>query len=288
MPPTEHQESTADRASGDAPARSFRLALDDAAMTVAVWGDGPADVLLLHDGLGSIGQWRTIPRRLAERTGLTVLAYDRPGHGRSTPVPTGPWPADWLHREAERLGRLLGAVDVVERPLLVGHSDGGSIALIHAAAIGGGEAGDGDGDGDGRALAGLVTLAAHSWVEQTCVDAIAGMRHDSGPIVAGLRRYHTDPAAVFEAWSGVWVSDGFRPWDIRPKLSTIGCPTMVVQGRNDEYATDAHAIETATAIGDNARWRLLDDVGHLLHHQDPELIVETVADLAAELDADRI
>lgn len=219
---------------------------------------------MLHDGLGSIRQWRSIPATVAAVTGKTVLAYDRPGHGESTPVPTGPWPADWLHLEAERFGRLIPKLDVVAEPLVVGHSDGGSIALLHAAA--------------GGAMRGLLTLAAHSWVEQTCYDGIVGMRENTASIVRGLGRDHPNPDAVFEAWSGVWVSDGFRPWDIRPILSTIECPTIVAQGRNDEYAASAHAIETAAAIGANAEHLLLDDVGHLLHHQDPELVVQLIAD----------
>ncbi|MEM9563924.1 MAG: alpha/beta hydrolase [Actinomycetota bacterium] len=243
--------------------------VDGAGLTVARWGDGPAEIVLLHDGLGSIGQWRTIPGRIRAETGRTVLAYDRPGHGRSTPVPTGAWPADWLHREADRFGRLLDVVGrgVADRPLLVGHSDGGSIALLHAR----------DTAGSPGGLRGLVTLAAHSWVEQRCIDGIVGMVANRDTAVAGLARSHEYPAAVFDAWSGVWLSDGFRPWDVRQTLAPIACPTLVAQGRDDEYATAAHATDTAAAIGDNAEARLLDGVGHLLHHQDPELVVRVVA-----------
>ncbi len=242
--------------------------VDGAELTVARWGDGPAEIVLLHDGLGSIGQWRTIPGRIRAETGRTVLAYDRPGHGRSTPVPTGAWPADWLHREADRFGRLLTVLGaaVVGEPLLVGHSDGGSIALLHARDV----------DGPSSGLRGLVTLAAHTWVEQRCVDGIVGMVDRRDAIVAGLATSHRHPAAVFDAWSGVWLSDAFRRWDVRPTLGPIACPTLVVQGRDDEYATPAHATETAAAIGGNAEARLLDGVGHLLHHQDPELVVRVV------------
>lgn len=250
---------------------------DDSVITVARWGSGPVEIILLHDGLGSIAQWRSIPADLAARTGKGVLAYDRAGHGGSTPTPTGPWPPDWLHREADRFGKLLaelckgsldwGPIEIIN-PLLVGHSDGGSIALLYAAA---------NDLRDGLRVSGVVTLAAHSWVEQRCFDAIAQMRADPGPIITGLSRAHDHPAAVFEAWSGVWVSDEFRPWDIRPLLNTVNCPTLIAQGVEDEYATSAHAVETAAAIGANAEWRLLDGVGHLLHHQDPELVVDVIA-----------
>lgn len=251
------------------PTSTTTVDLDDAALTVARWGAGPAEIVLLHDGLGSIGQWRTIPGRIAEETGRTVVAYDRPGHGRSTPVPTGAWPADWLHIEAERFGRLLPRLEV-ERPMLVGHSDGGSIALLHAATTGGSD------------LTGLVTLAAHTWVERRCFEGIVDMVAQRQVIVDGLARYHQHPGAVFDAWSGVWLCDEFQPWDIRGDLSPIRCPAVVAQGRLDEYATDGHAIDTAAAIGANARPLLLDGVGHLLHHQDPELVVRVASEAWAE------
>lgn len=256
-------------ATGPDRATTTTVELDDASLTVARWGQGPGTIVLLHDGLGSIDQWRSIPGRIAAETGQVVVAYDRPGHGHSTPVPTGPWPADWLHREADRFGQLLPHLDV-ERPMVVGHSDGGSIALLHAVTTGGAD------------VRGVVTLAAHTWVEQRCVDGIVDMVDQADTIVAGLARYHRHPRAVFEAWSGVWLSDGFRPWDVRGDLAPIGCPTIVAQGRLDEYATEAHATDTAAAIGPNARHRLLDSVGHLLHHQHPELVVRVVAETWAE------
>lgn len=255
------------------PSRTETVVIDEAQLVTATWGDGPAEIVLLHDGLGSIDQWQGIPAALAERTGRTVLAYDRPGHGRSTPVPEGPWPADWLHLEADRLDRFLATVDVAD-PIIVGHSDGGSIALLHAVAVGE--------QAKESELRGVLTLAAHSWVEPSCYDAIIGMRSQRERFVAGLARHHAAPAEIFEAWSGVWVSDGFRPWDIRPRLSSVGCPTLVAQGRLDEYAPDTHATDIAAAVGANASCRLLDGVGHLLHHQDPDLIV----DLVAEFDRD--
>ena len=110
-----------------------RVEIEGRSLTTQRWGDGPAEIVVLHDGLGSIRQWRDLPAQMHATTGRTVLAYDRAGHGSSTPVPTGPWPADWLHTEAELLAQLLDEVAVAE-PLLVGHSDGGSISLLTAAA----------------------------------------------------------------------------------------------------------------------------------------------------------
>lgn len=239
-----------------------RVEIEGRSLTTQRWGDGPAEIVVLHDGLGSIRQWRDLPAQMHATTGRTVLAYDRAGHGSSTPVPTGPWPADWLHTEAELLAQLLDEVAVAE-PLLVGHSDGGSISLLTAAA--------------GRPLRGVVTLAAHSFVEQVCVDTITDMRATPERWVSGLRRVHQRAAEVFEAWSGVWVSAEFRPWDIRPELGAIPCRTLVVQGIDDEYGTPEQAWSTAAAIGANAACVLLPSVGHLLHHQAPERVVEIVA-----------
>lgn len=220
---------------------------------------------MLHHGLGSVGQWRRVPAALHGATGRCILAYDRPGHGTSTPVPTGPWPADWLHREADRLEGMMDVLGI-ERAVLVGHSDGASVALVFAAAR------------PDRVEA-LVSLAAHSYVEQVCVDRIAALRAEPGDLLDGLARYHAQPSAVFEAWSGVWVSEAFSLWDIRPDLAAITAPTIVVQGRADEYGTDAMAVDTAAAIGVNAGVVLLDGVGHLVPQEAPDRTVDLVVEL---------
>jgi pimeloyl-ACP methyl ester carboxylesterase len=235
----------------------------DASIATARWGEGPPDIVFLHDGLGSVAQWRSIPERVAEATGASVLAYDRPGHGSSTPIPRNAWPADWLTTEAERLDQLLQTVGA-DRPLLVGHSDGGSISLIHAAK-----------HGNAR---GLLLLAAHSWVESKTVDAIAAIRRSPAIAIAGLARHHDHAEALFEAWSGVWVGAEFGRWDIRGELGAIDVPVHVVQGALDEYANPDHATETAAAVGSNAECTLLPGLGHLMHHTDADTVVRLVID----------
>lgn len=254
------------------------LNLDGRQIHAATWStphdssvsDAPQPIVLLHDGLGSIDQWRAIPATLAATTGRTVFAYERPGHGKSTPVPAGPWPPDWLHTEAAHLVRVLDHLEVAD-PILVGHSDGGSIALLAVAE-------------HGVAASGLVTLAAHSSVDPLCYDAIIAMRQNTLAIVAGLARSHAAPAEIFEAWSGVWVSDPFQEWDIAPLLGAIGCPTIIGQGDADEYAPPSHAAAIALAIGSNAECRLLPGLGHLLHHQDPEAVIALVAEFVATIE----
>jgi len=247
--------------------RFATISLDGLELRSATWGEGRPTVVLLHDGLGSISQWRSVPSEIASRTGRTVLAYERAGHGASLPVPADAWPADWLHQEANVLGRLLRAQEITA-PIVVGHSDGGSIALLHAAAP----------DSD---ITALLALAPHSWVEQVCFDAITEMRAHTAAVVKGLSRHHDSPAELFAAWSGVWVSDQFRPWDVRPQLGTIDVPTVIAQGEDDAYASDDQAHLTAAAIGPNARSEIVAGVGHIMHHDDAEITIGLIVDFVA-------
>lgn len=250
------------------PTTTERLTLCGRQVDTAVWGDGPPTIVMLHEGLGSIRGWRSVPWEIHRRTDECVLAYDRPGHGASGPAPTGPWPADWLHGEAAFLPSLIAATGA-DAPLLVGHSDGGTAALLAEA--------------DGHLHArGILTLAAHSWVEQLCYDSIVAMRAQRDQIVAGLTRTHANAAELFDAWSGVWVSDAFRDWDIRPVLHGVSAPTLIAQGANDEYASQDHAHSTAAAVGANARSVLVDGVGHMMHHHDPAAIVDLIVSFANE------
>lgn len=244
------------------------LEVNGASVDTATWGAGRAEIVLLHDGLGSITQWRGVPAMIAEACGAAVMAFNRPGHGRSTPVPSGPWPVDWMNDQAVMLAAMLDQLGLDE-PLLVGHSDGGSISLIHAATA-------------APHVSGVVALAAHSYVEPICVAEITAMRANPQPIVRGLSRHHEHPAAVFEAWSRVWVDETFAGWDIRGDLAQIAVPVVVAQGADDEYGTDAMAIDTAAAIGLNARCELVAGVGHLMHHEAPDAVVELVRGAFAE------
>ncbi len=226
---------------------------------------------MLHDGLGSVAQWRSVPEMINARTGAMVMVYNRPGHGTARPIPSGPWPVSWMHDEARRLVALLEA-SRVDKPLLVGHSDGGSIALLAAAA--------------GLPVSGVVALAPHSFVEPVCAEAISAMRANRQPIVDGLASFHSDSSALFEAWSSVWVSAEFASWDIRDELASVDSPCVVVQGDSDEYATDMQLAETTTAINvgsmpgsEVAEAQLWPGVGHLVHHEAPDAVVDLVASM---------
>lgn len=252
------------------PDRTETLRLGEASLRWARWGGGTPQIVLLHDGLGSLPQWRDFPAQLHAATERTVLAYERPGHGTSTPVPDGPWPGDWLDREADRLGELLDHFGI-DRPDLVGLSDGGTIALLYAARH------------PQRPLS-VAALAGHSWVEPVCSSALRSMSRLPDPLVESLAKYHEHPEALFRAWNGVWASEEFATWDIRPQLRTIEAPALIAQGTADEYATDAMLFETAAAVDPEARTLLLEGFPHLLHLHDAASLAEHLAEFLCDLD----
>lgn len=242
--------------------------LGECQISTATWGAGIPKIVLLHDGLGSISQWRTVPVDIATRLDCAVLAYDRAGHGLSLPAPTTVRPANWLHSEADDLKRLLDALHI-ESPILVGHSDGATIALIYGT--------------QNEETRGVVAIAAHSWVEKVAVDRIIGMRADPEPVIEGLARHHANPLALFDSWSQTWASTPFQSWDVRSDLHTLNAPTLIVQGSQDEFATEEQVFATAAAIGPNAEPVLLPGEPHLIHHDSPEVVVDVVTNFVERL-----
>jgi len=245
--------------------------LGECQISTATWGAGTPEIVLLHDGLGSVSQWRSVPGDIAARLDCTVLAYDRAGHGASLPTPTATRPPNWLHSEADTLAELLGYLGM-ERPILIGHSDGATIALIYGSM--------------NKHTRGVIAVAAHSWVEQIAVDRIIGMQADPEQVLEGLAHHHDDPRALFDSWAGTWSSAPFQSWDVRPSLSTLSAPTLVVQGAEDEFATEEQVFATARAIGTNATPLLLAGEPHLIHHHNPQAVVDLVTKLVEGLDTE--
>lgn len=202
--------------------------IDGRRLEYRLLADGRSDrptLVFLHEGLGSVALWGDFPARVAQASACRALVWSRLGHGHSAPLPAPRTPR-YMHQEArQHLPPLLAALGI-ERPVLIGHSDGGSIALIHAAAR-------------PDRVAGAVVLAPHEFVEEK---ALAGIRR-AGELYATsdwprrLGRYHRDPDAVFRAWHDTWLSPAFRSWDIRHCLPAIRCPLLAIQGEDDEYAT---------------------------------------------------
>jgi pimeloyl-ACP methyl ester carboxylesterase len=234
-------------------------------------GQGPL-MVFLHEGLGSQAMWKDFPDTLCERLGCSGLVYSRPGYGRSTPrAPEEIWDPDFMHRQArEVLPALLLALGVdTERqpPWLFGHSDGGSIALLHAAHF-------------PRRVAGLVVLAPHIVVEEVSVQSIEQTRQayvDSDDLRSRLSRWHDDVESAFWGWNRIWLDPRFRDWSIEEEIATIVSPVLAVQGVDDEYGTMAQ-IDGIAARVPQAELLKLPDCGHSPHRDQPEALVDGVAD----------
>jgi pimeloyl-ACP methyl ester carboxylesterase len=188
-------------------------------------------IVFLHEGLGSLAMWKDFPQRLCEAAGCRGLVYSRPGHGRSTPrAPEEAWGLDFMHRQAhEVLPALLAALGVdtqAHPPWLFGHSDGASIALLHAAHF-------------TRQVAGAILLAPHILVEDLSVASIeqARIAYQEAGLRGRLARYHDDPDSAFWGWNRIWLDPAFRAWSIDAEIGSIACPLLAVQGVDDEYGT---------------------------------------------------
>jgi pimeloyl-ACP methyl ester carboxylesterase len=231
-------------------------------------GGAPA-VVMLHEGLGSVRLWRGLPEKLHERTGARVLAYSRFGHGDSDPPPRPRTPA-FMHEEAlEVLPRVLRAAHIDDPPILVGHSDGASIALIYASE---------------HPVAGLVLLAPHVFVEQICVDAITETRDtfETGGLRERMARHHRDPDQAFHGWCDVWLDPGFRDWNLEPLLPRITAPALLIQGCDDEYGTLAQIDAIQRGIAGPAE-RLIVGGGHSPHLEHSDEVPDAIASFIERL-----
>jgi pimeloyl-ACP methyl ester carboxylesterase len=227
--------------------------------------DAPVAVFL-HEGLGSIAMWRDWPQKLCEQLGFRGLVYSRPGYGGSTPrAAEEKWPVDYMQRQAhDVLPALLDVlgIDHAERARmwLIGHSDGGSIALLYAAAF-------------PDALGGVIAIAPHVFVEDMSIKAIAKTTalYTPGDLRARLSRYHADVDSAFYGWSDIWLNPEFRHWNVADLLPSIQCPLLAVQGHEDEYATMAQ-IDTIASHVPQAQLAKLPACGHSPHRQCPALL----------------
>ncbi|HEY7074539.1 MAG TPA: alpha/beta hydrolase [Solirubrobacteraceae bacterium] len=227
-------------------------------------------LVFLHEGLGSVGLWRDFPARVAAATGRRALIYSRLGHGASGPLEKPRTPR-FMHEEAlETLPALLDRFDLRD-PLLVGHSDGASIALIHAGAA-------------GRPVSGLALLAPHVFVEDASVAGIEAARRAFAEtdLPARMARHHRDAEATFRAWNDAWLDPGFRAWNIEDVLGGITCPVLVVQGTGDQYGTLAQVDAIERGVRGPFR-RLVLDVGHAPHLEAPEETLAAIVDFAGAL-----
>ena len=229
--------------------------------------DQPA-LVLLHEGLGSVGLWRGLPEALNGDTGRRTVAFSRFGHGRSGAPPRPRTPA-FFHEEAlEVLPELFARLEV-RGPVLIGHSDGASIALIHAA---------------DHPVAGLVLLAPHVFVEDVTVNAIRETREEflTGGLRERMARHHDDPDAAFWGWCDVWLDPAFKAWALEAETHRVAAPTLLIQGAEDPYGS----VEQLDRIEASARGpvdRLVLPGGHSPHLEHPQQVVRAIAEFVTAL-----
>src|SRR5882724_3983112 len=220
-------------------------------------------VVMLHEGLGCVSMWKDFPELLAAATGSSVVAYSRHGYGRSAPL-HGPRSVDYMHDEALLvLPQFLDELGI-ESPILFGHSDGGSIALIHAG-------------GSGRRVSGIVALAPHVFVEDLSVASItaAKLAYQNTNLRQRLQRYHEDVDGVFWGWNNIWLDPAFRAWSIEEYLPRIACPVLALQGEDDEYGSleQVQRIARSAPLAESVS---LAQCRHSPHRDQPDQVLEAL------------
>jgi pimeloyl-ACP methyl ester carboxylesterase len=225
-------------------------------------------IVLLHEGLGSVGLWRGFPRALHEATGRRVVAFSRFGHGRSDP-PRAPRTPAFFHEEANDVLPVLLAELDAPGPLLVGHSDGASIALVHAAR---------------HAVSGLALLAPHVFLEETMVPPIRDTRREfeEGGLRARMARHHDDPDAALYGWCDVWLDPAMGDWSLEPDAAAVSAPILLIQGADDQYASLEH-LDRIEARVRGPVTRLVVPGGHSPHLEQAGAVVEAIAGFARSL-----
>lgn len=221
-------------------------------------------LVFLHEGLGSISQWRDFPAQVAAKTGCHAVVYSRYGHGNSD-VLQEPRTATFMHDEgAKVLPELLEKLSIRE-PILIGHSDGGSIAILYA--------------GERNPARGLVLLAPHVFVEEISIKSIAAAKtaFETTDLPKRLAAHHADPATTFWGWNDIWLRPDFRTWNIEEHLPRIECPVLAIQGWEDEYGTMAQLDAIAAQCGGKVETLRLRNCRHSPHRDHPEAVIGAIS-----------
>ena len=221
-------------------------------------------IVMLHEGLGSVSLWKDFPEQLARATRCNVIAYSRHGYGKSAPVKESRT-VRYMHDEALIvLPQFLDALEI-DKPILFGHSDGGSIALLYAAS-------------SPDALQGAIVLAPHILVEDVSVASIRQAREAylNTDLRQRLARYHDDANSAFWGWNDIWLAPGFRDWSIEDEIAAIRCPLLAIQGVDDEYGTLEQVRGIARRVP-QTRLLELPQCGHSPHKDQPQQVIAAVA-----------
>jgi pimeloyl-ACP methyl ester carboxylesterase len=231
--------------------------------------DQAPTLVLLHEGLGSAALWGDFPEQLQAATGLGVFVYSRAGYGASSPVEL-PRPLDYMQREAlDVLPKLLDAIGF-QRGLLVGHSDGASIAAIYAGGL------------EDHRLSGLALMAPHFIVEDVSVKSIAEIRtaYETTNLREKLARWHKDVDNAFYGWNGAWLDPEFRNWDISDYLAYIRVPIAIIQGADDQYGTIRQIEIAQEECYCPVEVTLIAGTGHSPHREAPGATLNAISELA--------
>jgi len=250
----------------------FTLSIDGLTIESAWHGPSPQQaptLVLLHEGLGCVAMWRDFPARLAERTGCGVFVYSRPGCGASDPVPL-PRSLDYMHEEAALLPQVLDAAGI-NKCILVGHSDGASIAVIHA------------GSAQDFRVRALALLAPHFFVEEITTRSIAETKraYEQGDLRRRLARYHRHVDAAFYGWAEPWL--GFDGWNIEAELAHVRVPILILQGLDDQYGSAAQIERAREVAYCPVEAMLLERCAHSPHLDQPEATLAAVAEFVARV-----
>jgi pimeloyl-ACP methyl ester carboxylesterase len=229
-------------------------------------------IVMLHEGLGSAGLWGDFPDKLAAATGAGIFVYSRAGYGQSSPVKL-PRPLSYMHDEARAiLPQLLTAIGF-KRGLLLGHSDGASIATIYAGSI------------QDHRIRGLILIAPHFFVEDLSIKSIeeAKVAYAQTDLRAKLARWHKDPDNAFRGWNDAWLDPQFREWNITQELAYIRVPILIVQGQDDQYGTVKQIEAAREECYCPVEVALLAGAKHSPQREAPDATLKAVSDFANRL-----
>jgi pimeloyl-ACP methyl ester carboxylesterase len=222
-------------------------------------------LVFLHEGLGSVGLWRDFPDHVARRVGAPALLYSRFGYGQSDGL-LAPRQPSFMHDEAlQVLPELLDTLGI-QKPILIGHSDGASIALIHAAMA-------------GRPVAATVLMAPHVLVEACGLESIAraAETYETSDLKARLARHHARVDDAFHGWSRIWLDPRFRTWSLAQECAALSVPTLLIQGDNDEYGTLAQLDAIAELAPGPVQRVVLSKCGHSPHRDSEDAVLDAIS-----------
>lgn len=229
-------------------------------------------LILLHDSLGCVELWRDLPQKLALKTNYNIFVYDRLGYGKSAAMQTTYRPINYMSLEAEVVKKLMDKFNF-KNPVLLGHSDGGTIALLTASLY-------------PKNIKAVIAEAAHIFVEKITLAGIqqAQAAYKNTNLPQKLYKYHKENTKnLFEAWVTIWQSERFKQWNIEPELQQINCPVFFIQGEADEYGSLLQLDKTLENVQGETKKLILPETGHTVHKEKPNLFIEKIAEFLLNL-----